>query len=133
MTYNNFEISLVVFMPNITTNHAITYTNIVRLRRSYCTQNYKLKLKLTHKFLISLGKMLKNNQAFRPSVHSKGNVTRDDSQRQFFAQHSVATLLRHCFEYLQHCCDIVLNTCNIVSTLQRCVAPNIVVVANRPV
>ena len=26
-TYNNFEISLVVFIPNITTNHAITYTN----------------------------------------------------------------------------------------------------------
>ena len=25
--YNNFEISLVVFMPNISTNHAITYTN----------------------------------------------------------------------------------------------------------
>ena len=27
ITYNNFEISLVVFMPHITTNHAITYTN----------------------------------------------------------------------------------------------------------
>ena len=27
ITYNDFEISLVVFMPNITTNHAITYTN----------------------------------------------------------------------------------------------------------
>ena len=27
MTYNNFEISLVVFMPNISINHAITYTN----------------------------------------------------------------------------------------------------------
>ena len=27
ITYNNFEISLVVFMPKITTNHAITYTN----------------------------------------------------------------------------------------------------------
>ena len=27
ITYNNFEISLVVFMPNITTNRAITYTN----------------------------------------------------------------------------------------------------------
>ena len=27
ITYNNFEISLVVFMPNITSNHAITYTN----------------------------------------------------------------------------------------------------------
>jgi len=24
--YNNFEISLAVFMPNIITNHAITYT-----------------------------------------------------------------------------------------------------------
>ena len=27
ITYNNFEISLEVFMPNIVTNHAITYTN----------------------------------------------------------------------------------------------------------
>ena len=27
ITYNNFEISLVVNMLNITTNHAITYTN----------------------------------------------------------------------------------------------------------
>ena len=27
ITYDNFEISLVVFMPNVTTNHAITYTN----------------------------------------------------------------------------------------------------------
>ena len=27
ITYNNFEISLVVFMPPITTNHAITYAN----------------------------------------------------------------------------------------------------------
>ena len=27
ITYNNFEVSLVVFIPNITTNHAITYTN----------------------------------------------------------------------------------------------------------
>ena len=28
IVYNNFEVSLVVFMPNITTNHAITYTNL---------------------------------------------------------------------------------------------------------
>ena len=27
ITYNNFEIPLVVFMPKITTNHAITYTD----------------------------------------------------------------------------------------------------------
>ena len=26
ITYNNFEISRVVFMPNVNTNHAITYT-----------------------------------------------------------------------------------------------------------
>ena len=25
ITYNNFEISLVVFMPNITTNHAMLF------------------------------------------------------------------------------------------------------------
>ena len=30
--YNNFEISLVVFMPNVGTNHAITYTNTVNYR-----------------------------------------------------------------------------------------------------
>ena len=30
ITYNNFEMSLVVFIPiNITTNHAITYTNVI--------------------------------------------------------------------------------------------------------
>ena len=29
ITYNNFKISFVVFMPNITTNHAITYTNCI--------------------------------------------------------------------------------------------------------
>ena len=27
--YNNFEISLAVFMPNIAANHAIAYTNSV--------------------------------------------------------------------------------------------------------
>ena len=30
ITYNNFKISLMVFMPNITTNNAITYTNTVQ-------------------------------------------------------------------------------------------------------
>ena len=36
----------------------------------------------------------------------KGDVTRDDSQGRFLAQHSVATLLRHCFKWLQHCSNI---------------------------
>ena len=34
ITYNNFEISRVVFMPNITTNHAITYTKIITISHS---------------------------------------------------------------------------------------------------
>ena len=28
ISHNNFEISLVVFMPNMTTNHATTYTTV---------------------------------------------------------------------------------------------------------
>ena len=35
--YNNFEISLVVFMPNIATNHAITYTDRYFLEIFYAT------------------------------------------------------------------------------------------------
>ena len=35
ITYNNFEISLVVFMANITTNYAITYTYFLRDRYKY--------------------------------------------------------------------------------------------------
>ena len=34
--YNNFEISLMVFMPNVTTNHAITYTNFKVFRMHIC-------------------------------------------------------------------------------------------------
>ena len=43
---------------------------------------------------------------------SQGDVTRDDSQRRFLAQHSVATLLRHCFEWLQHCSSIATLCCS---------------------
>ena len=38
MTCNNFEISLVVFMPNITTNHAITYINRYITSHMKCLQ-----------------------------------------------------------------------------------------------
>ena len=31
ITYNNFEISLVLFMPDINTNHAITYSNWLKI------------------------------------------------------------------------------------------------------
>ena len=53
------------------------------------------------------------HQAFSPwrRVQLKGDVTRDDSQQQFLAQHSVATLLRCCFELLQHCSNIATLCC----------------------
>ena len=41
----------------------------------------------------------------------KGDISRDNSQRRFLAQHSVATLLRHCFEWLQHCSNIAAQCC----------------------
>ena len=34
----------------------------------------------------------------------KGDVTRNDSERRFLAQHSITILLRHCFEWLQQNC-----------------------------
>ena len=43
ITYNNFEISRVVFMPNITTNHAITYTNpwkVVTVFREWIEEDF---------------------------------------------------------------------------------------------
>ena len=42
----------------------------------------------------------------------KDDVTRDDSQRRFLAQHSVAALLRHCFEHFQHCSNIEPLECS---------------------
>ena len=49
-TYNNFEISLAGFMPNITTNHAITYafTNQSLAHENYLKVSgmYKIHAKL---------------------------------------------------------------------------------------
>ena len=41
----------------------------------------------------------------------KGDVTRDDLQRRFLTQHIIATLLRHCFEWLHHCSNIATLCC----------------------
>ena len=52
---NNFEISLVVFMPNITTNHAITSTNTIACKISYLIASTTLWLlifkKIFHTFV----------------------------------------------------------------------------------
>ena len=48
ISYNNFEISLGVFMPNFTTNHAFTYTYCIYLKL------FSLSLSITnHFFLLS--------------------------------------------------------------------------------
>ena len=48
ITFNNFEISLVVFMQNITTNHAVTYPNCmtsdISLTISQTLFNYLLQM-----------------------------------------------------------------------------------------
>ena len=41
----------------------------------------------------------------------KGDVTRNDSQRRFLAQHSITTFLRHCFEWLQQRSKIATLCC----------------------
>ena len=50
--------------------------------------------------------------------------TPDDSQRRFLAHYIVATLLRHCFEWLQHCCSVATLCC------RRCKSPDIDVQEN---
>ena len=44
ITYNNFEITLLVFMPSISTNHAITYTNVHNEIFKYSSQNFSLAI-----------------------------------------------------------------------------------------
>ena len=45
-------------------------------------------------------------------MHSKLiSVKRDDSQRRFLVQPSVAIWLRHCFECLQHCSNVTTMCC----------------------
>ena len=45
------------------------------------------------------------------AIFFQGDVTRNDSQQGLLAQHSVATLLLHCFECLQHCSNIEALRC----------------------
>ena len=151
-------------MPNITTNHAITYTNTRELYNityirplffeatrfcDFCfflfseSQNFggreflfcfsaKLlqnhKIKVFAKYAASYSETSavslpqpRNVQPLRwawsglarrrLTFQTKGDVTRGDSQRRFLGQHSIAALLRHCFEWLQHCSNIARLCC----------------------
>ena len=43
--------------------------------------------------------------------NAKGDVTRDDLQQRFLAQHSITALLWHCFEWLQNRFNIATLYC----------------------
>ena len=45
------------------------------------------------------------------------DVTRDDSQGRFFAQHSIATLLRHCNAVLREKSSLRIVSCNIIFSI----------------
>ena len=65
ITYNNFEISPEVFMPNITTNHAITYTNFDRrVRNLHSRVNKQLQVIKKFRKLITGQTRLKLYNAF---------------------------------------------------------------------
>ena len=86
-----------------------------KINRTNSKQKNKLA-RSAHVFVLSLPLFCSTTMLF---CVAKGDVTREDPQRRFLVQHSVATLM-------QHCCDIVSNSYNIVPTLQRCVALKIV-------
>ena len=46
------------------------------------------------------------------------DVARDDLQQRFSTQHTISTLLRHCFECLQHCSNIATLCCAKKSSLR---------------
>ena len=58
ITYNNFEISQVVFMPNITTNQAITYAILSGVNH-FVAKLHLITLKL-HDFLLYLLSSIRN-------------------------------------------------------------------------
>ena len=46
------------------------------------------------------------------SCNAKGDVSWNDSQQRFLAQHSITALLRHCFDWLQYCSNIATLCCS---------------------
>ena len=60
--------------------------------------------------VVATGKAATDREGDNMVAHTEGDVTRYDSQRGLLAQHSVAILLRHCFEWL-HCSSIATPGC----------------------
>ena len=58
-----------------------------------------------------VGSEKKNELVLTPGTGYVFKGDSDDSQRRFLARHSIATLLLHCFDWLQHCSYIATLCC----------------------
>ena len=73
LLYDNFEISLLALMPNITTNHAITYTNkffYLRIVKGTKSNIFTSKLCAWVIFITLLTRLLCHNSNSRPDVQT---------------------------------------------------------------
>ena len=75
ITYNNFEIWLVVFTPNITSNHAITYTN-EKLKKSQILTKTMDKTPFGKIQILSLLNQCYSQNSFEKKLQLKLNVQR---------------------------------------------------------
>ena len=77
ITNNNFEISLVVFMPNITTDHAITYTNTLFLLMQLMLNNSPCEVFVLSQFVLRFIFLFLLNQVLLGKCHYIILKTRD--------------------------------------------------------
>ena len=87
-------------------NSSLTMNDM--LSNLYLTCKICIREKLWFKYTSLLSEAFLEEQ----KSQYKGDVTRDDPQRRFLEQHIVATLLGHCFEWLQHCSNIATPWCS---------------------
>ena len=126
ITYNNFEISLVVFMPNITTNHAITYT-----KSADFTRNFGGKLRqetISKKQPISLGffwqillKSINFASIWPALVNVFFNMDNHLLFQQQFARKITLSTLRLVPSFSQRSCKkslVVLGRCLLVAVMK---------------
>ncbi|CAH3175674.1 unnamed protein product [Porites lobata] len=80
---------------------------------------YRRQMLDSIEFLSQSGVKFDFNNHTHVSICKVSYVTRDESQQRFLAQHSVAILSRHCFEWFQHCSNIAMLCC---AKCRRCIS-----------
>ena len=77
----------------------------------FCSGGDKIRRAGGYQCKVKMGGSEKSEQEHVRHFLHKGEITRDDSQQRFLAQHNIKALLRHCFEWLQHCSNIATLCC----------------------